>query len=287
MTLAALVLVLAAAFLHAGWNLLAKRAGGGALFVCLFTACTSVIYAPLALALVLIQSPAIGPAGWLCIGATGCVHLGYFLSLQRGYRFGDLSLVYPLARGTGPMLATVAAIVLLGERPSSLALIGAGLIVVSVFIFSGGMRGLRGQRPPLAALGYGLLTGALIATYTVLDKYAVSALLLPPLLYVWLGDLVRTLLVAPYALRHRDALRREWLANRRTIVAIAVMSPLAYILVLTAMVFTPLSYIAAAREVSILIGAVLGAHVLSETLTSSRLLAAIGMVLGLAALAIG
>lgn len=189
-------MVLAAAFLHAGWNLLAKRAGGGAVFVWLFGACSSLIYAPFALGLVLLHPPAMGSAAWLCVIVTACLHLGYFLSLQQGYRVGDLSLVYPLARGTGPMLATFAAMLLLGERPSGLALAGAGLIIASVFILSGGLGGLR-QRPPAAAIGYGLLTGALIGAYTVLDKYAVSALLVPPLLYDWLGNLGRVLLITP------------------------------------------------------------------------------------------
>lgn len=287
MTLLALALVLAAAFLHAGWNLLAKRASGGVVFVWMFATLSSLIYAPFVLVLILLRPPHMSALAWLFVGTTACIHLGYFLSLQRGYRVGDLSLVYPLARGTGPLLATFVAILLLGERPSSLALAGAGLIVVSVFILSGGLSGLSGQRPPAAAIGYGLLTGALIATYTVLDKYAVSALLVPPLLYDWLSNMGRALLVTPYTLRHRAEIGYQWRANRGAILGIAVMSPLAYILVLTAMVFTPLSYIAPAREVSILIGTVLGARLLSEGQTYSRIVAACGMVLGIAALMVG
>lgn len=286
MTALALAMVIAAAFLHAGWNLLAKRAAGGAVFVWLFEAVSCLIYAPFALIAGLLQVSSMGWAAWLFVGASTCVHLGYFLSLQRGYRVGDLSLVYPLARGTGPLLATVAALLLLGEQPSAVALAGTGLIVVSVFVLAGGLGNLH-QRPPAAAVGYGLLTGMLIAAYSVLDKYAVSVLLVPPLLYYWLGSVGRALLLMPYALRRRDTIRRQWRARWPTVVGIAVMNPLAYILVLTAMVFTPLSYIAPAREISILIATMLGIRVLSEPWSYARILAACAMVLGLAALVIG
>lgn len=286
MTLLALLLILAAACLHAGWNLLAKQAGGGAVFVWLFAGCSTLLYAPFVVVLVLWQAPALGWLAWLCVAASACIHLAYFLSLQRGYRVGDLSLVYPMARGTGPLVAALTAIVLLGERPSELALAGGALIIVCVFVLSGGLGGLR-QRPPAAAIGYGLLTGVLIGAYSVLDKYAVSAILVPPLLYDWLGNCGRVLLLTPYALRRRTRICRQWRHNRRAIVGIAIMSPLAYILVLTAMVFTPLSHIAPAREVSILIATLLGVRVLSEGWSVSRLLAALGMVLGLAALVMG
>src|SRR5690625_2460430 len=240
MTTLALTLILAAAFLHAGWNLLAKQAGGGAVFLWLFASCSSVIYAPLVLAWVLLFPPAMGGWAWLFVAVSACIHIGYFLSLQRGYQVGDLSLVYALARGTGPLIAALVAIALLGERPSALALAGGALIIVCVFMLSGGLGQLSlRKRPPLAAIGYGLLTGVLIGSYSVVDKYAVGVLLVPPLVYDWLGNLGRALLMTPYALRRRALIREQWQHNRRAIIGIAIMSPLAYILVLTAMVFTP------------------------------------------------
>lgn len=286
MTVAALALIVAAAFLHAGWNLLAKQAGGGAVFLWMFAGCSSLIYAPFVLIWVLLYPPQMSALAWGFVGLSACIHLGYFLSLQRGYRVGDLSLVYPLARGTGPLIAALVAIALLGERPSALALAGGALIILCVFVLSGGLGGLR-RRPPKVAVGYGLLTGLLIGGYSVVDKYAVSVLLVSPLLYDWLGNLIRTLLITPHALRRRDVIRTHWRDHRRAVLGIAIMSPLAYILVLTAMVFTPLSHIAPAREVSILIATILGVRVLSEPLGWSRLLAAFGMVLGLAALVVG
>ncbi len=128
MTHAALGLVLAAALVHATWNLLAKRIGGGTTFVWLFGVVSSAIYAPLAAGAVLIVRPHIGPVEALFLFGTAVLHLAYFLLLQSGYRAGDLSLVYPLARGTGPMLSAAAAILFLGERPSPVAIVGIALV---------------------------------------------------------------------------------------------------------------------------------------------------------------
>src|SRR5262249_46481581 len=133
MTPAAVGLVLGAAAIHATWNLLAKRVGGGTAFVWLFGSLTSVIYAPLAAATLLLAHPHIGLVQLVFIAGTAVLHLGYFLMLQSGYRTGDLSLVYPLARGTGPMITVAAAIVLLGERPSPVAMGGALLIGIGIF----------------------------------------------------------------------------------------------------------------------------------------------------------
>lgn len=287
MTLLALILILTAAFLHAGWNLLAKRVGGGALFVWLIGVMSSLIYAPFALGLAFWQTPHFSPALAACVVATACLHVGYFVSLQRGYASGDMSLVYPLARGTGPMLATLIAIALFGERPGALALAGAALIIASVFVISGGLTGLRGPRPPAPAVTYGLITGVFIAGYTLLDKYAMSSLLIAPLIYDWLSNLGRATLLTPYALRRRGEAVTLWRSHRTAIIGVAIMSPMAYILILTAMVFTPVSYVAPAREVSILIGVLMSAHLLSEGQIRTRAIVALVMLAGIALLVLG
>src|SRR5215204_317394 len=209
MTLFALALVLAAAVFHATWNLLAKRVGdGGAVFVWLFGFFAVLIYAPLAVAVVVVVAPHPGPVGYLFMFGSGVLHLGYFVFLQRGYAVGDLSLVYPLARGTGPLLATAAAIVLFGERPSFLVLVGIGLITVGVFVLtseSGSLRSGLGK-----GVVYGLLTGVFIAAYTIWDKQAVSALLIPPLLQSWATTLVTTLLLTPLAMGQRKKALSLW-----------------------------------------------------------------------------
>ena len=121
----ALGLILISAVAHATWNLYAKRASGGPAFVWLFDVASTLLYAPLALIVVLRPHAPITLLGFGFIAGSAVLHLAYFLMLQQGYRIGDLSLVYPLARGTGPMLSTTAAILVFGERPGPLALAGA------------------------------------------------------------------------------------------------------------------------------------------------------------------
>jgi drug/metabolite transporter (DMT)-like permease len=284
MTAVALSLLLAAGFVHAGWNYLAKQAGGGPVFVWLFAGVSSLVYAPLAVMVFYGSRPSIGLPELGVIVATIVVHLIYFLLLQRGYRVGDLSLVYPLARGTGPALSMALAIVLFQERPTILAIVGGLLVAGGVFALAGGSATrLRSRK----AVGYGLLTGVAIATYTLVDKLGVSTYRIPPLLLVYAIDVGRVILLAPIALRRWDEAQREWRRHRRQIVAIGILCPLSYILVLTALVTTPVSYIAPAREVSILIGTVMGTRWLSEGDARRRIPAALAIVCGVVALAIG
>ena len=282
----AIILVLAAAFIHATWNLLAKRAGGGAAFVWLFAALSAVIYAPITIAVIILQPPHIGFTEFLFIMGSAILHLMYFLLLQRGYNTGDLSLVYPLARGTGPMLSTVAAIVFFGEQPTPMALAGAIVIAFGVFVLTSNPHQLQktGSRSTVA---YGILTGTIIATYTLWDKRAVSAFLIPPLLLDYCSTLGRVALLAPFALRHWNEVRTQWCDHRLEALGVAFLNPLSYILVLTALVFTPVSYVAPSREISVLIGAFMGTHLLNEGDAPRRLIAAAAMMLGMIAIAIG
>jgi drug/metabolite transporter (DMT)-like permease len=195
-------------------------------------------------------------------------------------------LVYPLARGSGPLLATALAIVLLGERPSLTALVGAVLITLSIFYLTGDPRKLRASGAGKAVL-FALLTGVSIAAYTLWDKHAVSVLLIPPLILDWASASGRAVLLLPYALRHRALVRREWNTHRREAFGVAILSPISYILLLTALVFSPVSYVAPFRQVSILIGAALGARMLSESDPRRRLTSAGLMMFGVIALALG
>ena len=287
MTSFALALVLAAAVFHATWNLLAKRVGeGGVAFVWLFDALSVLVYAPLALVVILVQKPHLGPVEFAFMFGSGALHLGYFVLLQRGYAVGDLSVVYPLARGTGPLLATVVAVVLFGERPGAVAVFGILLIAAGVFALSLGPGGLRGMAFGSGA-AYGLATGLFVAAYTLWDKHAVSALLIPPLLQSWATTLATVALLTPAAVGRREKVLAVWRNHKVEALGVAVLSPLSYILVLTALVFSPVSYVAPAREVSILIGAVMGARLLAEGDASRRIIAACAIVLGVVALAFG
>lgn len=284
MTGFSLGLVLVAAFLHATWNLLAKRAGsGGPEFVWLHGALSTLIYLPIVVVVVAIVRPHIGAAQVGFMLGSGTLHVLYFTILQRGYHEGDLSLVYPLARGTGPMLSTAAAIAFFGEHPTGLALAGAGCVCIGVLIIGG-----AGGRGPVApAVVFGLLTGCIIATYTLWDKHAVSSLAIPAVLLDWAANLVRATLLTPRALRRMDVVTEVWRKHRMEVIGVAILAPLAYILVLTALSVSLVSYIAPARETSILIGTILGVRVLKEGRLGVRMVGAVAIVAGLACLALG
>jgi len=134
MSPAAIALVLAAAVAHASWNLFGKQAAetGAAFFVWLLAASAGVLYLPVVIVTVIVASPRLTGLNWLFLGGTGLLHGGYFLFLQLGYRMGDLSLAYPIGRGTGALLAALAGIVLLGERPTLIGYAGILAIVAGV-----------------------------------------------------------------------------------------------------------------------------------------------------------
>ncbi len=253
-------------------------------FVWLFALCGAAVLTPL----VAVE----GARGELDLDATalglmagsGALHAWYFVSLQRAYRDGDLSFVYPLARGTGPLLATIAAIAFLDERPSLLALVGAAGIVGAVLSIAIGRAGWSEQgSAPLFAL----MTGVSIGAYTLWDKHAVDAADQTPEVYLWGTLLCQAALLTPFLLASDPVARPAWRAALPRAFAVGALAVLAYVLVLYALQRAPVSYVAPAREVSIVIGAALGVGVLSEADGTRRLAAAAAIVAGLAALALG
>jgi drug/metabolite transporter (DMT)-like permease len=282
----ALTLILAAAFIHATWNLLNKKASGHATFTWLVAVLSAVFYSPVAVALIVFWQMPIDLGAIGLMAGSAVLHTAYFVLLNEGYRAGDLSLVYPLARGTGPLLSSIAAILFLGERPSALAIAGGLLVVFGVAILTMSPQMLRAAGARKAVV-FALVTGTFIAAYTLWDKQTVSKFAVAPILLDWGQNLGRSLLLTPYALRHWQSARNEWQTHRFEAVGVALLVPLSYILVLTAMQFTPVSYVAPAREISILIGTAMGTHFLSEGDVRRRLTGASAMVLGVVGLALG
>jgi len=269
MSLTGLALVLAAAFCHATWNFCVKRINGGPELIWVFSLLALILYLPVALWIVVVERPVFGPPQILFTCGSALLHLGYFLLLQTGYRKGDLSLVYPTARATGPLLSTSFAVLFLGETVTAQMGLGAGIIIFGVLMLTGGI-GRVGARVP-ASLAFGLGAGTLIGGYTAWDAYTVSALLVPPLLLDYASSLARVVLLAPAAHRNRAEIRRQWRDHRLGVLAIAVFSPLAYILVLYALTFTPVAYVAPTREVSVLLTVLAGSLLLNEGCLSQRL----------------
>jgi drug/metabolite transporter (DMT)-like permease len=182
----------------------------------------------------------------------------------------------------------VGAIMIFGERPSALALAGSALVVTGIVVMTwapGRTTGTEVRR----AVTFALLTGACIAAYTLWDSKGVE--IVPPVLYSTGLDISRVACMAPLALATqaggRTTLGEVMRTQRSAVIAIGVLSPGAYLLVLIALTIAPVSYVAPAREISILFGAVLGLRLLGESDALRRLLGAGAIVGGVFALALG
>ena len=302
MSVTALVLIVIAALGHATWNLFSKQASdaGAMLFLWLLAAAALVIFLPVVAAVVLAGHPHLRAANWVFMAGTGVLQVGYFLFLQRGYQAGDLSLVYPIGRGTGALLAALAGIVLLGERPGPVAAAGILAIVAGIVVIGlparravpappsgAGAAPGAGAQPAWRAVTLALGTGAFIASYTLWDKYAVSTLATPAILQGYAAFPVMVLAFAPHVLRHRDGLVRVWRAFWPQVLGAGVLAPGTYMLVLVALSFSPVDTVAPVREVSVLFGVILGRRLLGEGGLPRKLAAAAAIVAGIVAVAVG
>ncbi len=281
----ALALVLAAALLHATWNLAAKGVGSSRVgFIWLYVVASAVIWVPVGVVWVVATGER--PAWtWLAVAAVSSgLHIVYQLVLQRGYAESDLNLVYPLARGSGPLLTFVVAATVLGERPGPVAFAGVVAIVTGVLLISLG----PSQGHARAGVVWGLATGTTIAAYTLWDNRSVTTLDVPPVPYFVLGIAVQLPVMALLLRRDADPtpLREVWRATRLPVLTVAICSPLAYLLVLRAMQLAPVALVAAGRESSIVVGAVFGWLVLREPRPARRLVGAVVVMVGIGLIAL-
>jgi len=293
MTSTALALVVLAGLIHAIWNIAAKKAGGDVRFVAFTALLMMLLWAPLGLWLGWDIVPRWGVQEWALVIASGVVHVVYYITLLRGYRKSDLTVVYPLARGSGPLLSSLVALFLLGERLTLLGALGVAAVVGGVFLIAGGPGLFRAALDPvkkarvLAGMAYGLATGVLIAAYTVVDGYAVKVVLMSPILVDYFGNFVRLALLVPPLLADRATAAALWRTQWKYALAVALLSPISYVLVLFAMQTAPLSHVAPAREVSMLFAALIGGQLLGEGDRLPRILGAACIAFGVMALALG
>jgi len=286
MSVYVLFLVLTAAVLHAFWNLLSKKAKGKAPFIWLMYVASTILYLPVIIYR-LKQGEAIfsQPVLWLSSGSA-VLHISYFLILQKGYRSGDLSVVYPLARGTGPLFSSIAAILFLQEQLKLKASAGLFLILAGVLLITGLSFKKENNTKIMAGVFWGVLTGLFIALYTFNDTVAIKSYAVSPITITFVSNAFSIVLLFPFVFRQKDEIRREIKQHKWTIVAISLLSPAAYILVLQALKYAPLTVVAPARETSILLGVFMGSRVLNEADGRRRLVAAVLILGGIIALSL-
>jgi drug/metabolite transporter (DMT)-like permease len=278
----ALAIVLSAAFLHAGWNFLLKKSQRKIVFIWWSLLISLVLFSPM---FVYFWPQTTFPSlGWSYVFTTGILHGLYFWFLGGAYERGDLSIVYTLSRGFGPLFVPLLAVLLIHEQLSMLGICGISLVIIGIYIIH--LRSFSGQsflEPFLAFRGgaslWALCTGGTIAGYSLVDKVGVS-IVYPPV-YIYLMTGITWLLLSIYVLlKERMLLIEEWRINKNSILLVGFLVLFTYMLILFAFRISKVSYVVAVREVSIVFSAYYGIIWLGEQHGRQKLVGAILIALG-------
>jgi uncharacterized membrane protein len=294
MTALATLMVLGSALMHATWNMLAKRSSHPLAFLWLVNSASMLIFLPLASWGLL--NYGIPASAWPYVIATDILHVLYVAFLSQAYRYGALSITYPISRGTGVALVPIIAIPLLGENLSLIGLVGIACVLLGIIglhlreillLLNPSNRGVALQDRLSVNRGavYALITGLIIAGYSLVDKVGVSHA--HPVVYGYLIFAGMTLGLTPYVLlHHRSDVLRELRASPWLVAVGGLFVQGTYLIVLAAMTIAPVSYIVPLREVSVLFGAVLGMLFLKELMTPNRVVGAIIITVGVGLIAL-
>jgi drug/metabolite transporter (DMT)-like permease len=283
MTSQALVMVMIASITQPYWNYLAKKANGGLPFIWLTYAVGTLILLPFFL-WALITTPV--EFSYTVVGVvlvSGMLRLSYFIVLQTGYRQSDLSVVFPVARGSAPLFSTIGAVIFLQEALSLYSVVGLLLIVGGVLVITKPKVHVGNEQK---GLFFGFASGVIIALYTVWDKSAVSHHNLSPFMLTFVSNFLGAILLVPWVCPQKNALKFEIKFNWWPVLAVAILSPLSYLLVLYAMKTTPVIYVAPTREISIVFAVFMGRQLMAEQNTKRRLIGALMIISGVMVLSV-
>jgi uncharacterized membrane protein len=282
----AFLLILFAATAHATWNFLAKRFAENEQLIWFASVLEILSLIPFVAWAVAAHGLPASPMALLFLLATGVLHLLYTEFLVRGYRTGDFTVVYPLARGSAPLLTFAGALVFLHERASVTAVLGALLISLGIVLASGVASSMH-KVTSRASLMWGIATGVTIACYTIVDAYSVTKLMIAPLLVEYAETSFRALVLSGKAWNQRATLRAELSRCWFAALYIALLFPASYIAALSAMKLAPVSHVAPVREMSMMIGMYLGARFLQEEDAMRKVIGSALIAGGVSALALG
>lgn len=284
---AALALVLFGALMHAVWSLAAK-AGSPARdpigFIWGSSLIAAIVIAPLAL-WTLARSEVHWPSLLFGASVAGATQLVYFLAVQLSYAVGDVSILYPMARGLGPTLSMVGAILIFGERPAGVSLLGGAVIIAGVVLIS--VWGGRGGRLSPAVLGFGVATGALIAMYTLWDTFVMRELGSPPFAHIWIIVLLETAILTPVVVLRRRSALAPFRESPRPLLLAGLTTMVSYVAILFALRMAPASLVAPMREMSVVLVSLAGWLVFREPNPVPRVTGAIVVVAGGLLVALG
>ena len=301
----AILLVVSSAFAHASWNLMVRRATRPAVTTALMAVTSAILVLPLAIYLLIVDMP--GLIGWGFIAATIALHIWYFATLGYAYNTGDLSIVYPVARGLGLAIIPILGVFVIGESMSWQAVVGAvsivtGLVLITIsdvdnatikrtarswLLLLKNWRVVKRFRQLIRpAWMLAILTGVVIGIYSVVDAQGVKHV--QPALYMFFLQLGGGLgmMVIQSRLEKREAFIDEARRHWKILVVGGLLQFAAYTLVLTALTFSPVSYVGPLREISILVAVGYGAVVLKERVTIVRTAGALFIASGGATIAL-
>lgn len=286
MELSIIMLLILAGCFHSIWNTLAKRSADKQVFLWLSLVVFAIIFfVPLCLLYKTFSSH-----GWIYIITSGSIHALYMILLGKAYQLGDLSLVYPLSRGSAPLFVTLFAIFFLKEKVSLLGMAGILLIVMGIYTLHIRNLSFKGLTEPLLLIRekiscLALLIGLLISGYSVIDKVGVDYV--DPVIYLYLMFAISAILMSPYIFINKsEKIKKEWLENKWAVIAVAIMYVFAYLLVLMAMTHGKVSYISSVREISLVFTTLIGTFMFREAFGGKKIIASILMFSGIVLIAL-
>ena len=280
--------VLLSAVLHATWNFVARRNAGDltVFWWSLWISCLLLLpfVGGLAAGQGIPEFIAMLESGWVYVLATGVIHTFYFLLLGRAYEHGEISLVYPIARGSGIGLTGFLGWLLLGESLTPFGVAGIALICVGIMAM--GLSVLRSAKGARHGFVSALGVGATIVSYSLVDKVGVG--IVHPVVYIFGMFMLSAVFATPVvAARDRGRLWRKLAETWRSVTLIGVGSTAAYLMILFAMTVGQVGYIVALREFAVVLGAVLGFVFLKERVTPMKVGAVLMIVAGLVCIKLG
>ncbi|WP_193071702.1 MULTISPECIES: DMT family transporter [unclassified Brevibacterium] len=309
MTPAVLGLVLVASVAHALWNIAAKSVSGkGYAFVLAYHGLSAILLAPIAIWLLVSGTDQINLGIAAAAVLSAVFHIAYSVSLQSGYDHAPLGVVYPTARGVGPIITIIIAVLFLGERPTPPETIGAFVVLAGIAVVTVRPRGagIGASKSSLGGghhgshsygigrgLAWGGLIGCFIASYTLWDDFAVNHITDSPLLYFAVSEACVAVIMAlgivalPGGAGRRADVASILSGHKRALITVAILSPLAYLLVLFAMQQAPVSLVAPVRETSIIVGTLLAWWFFGEKNIAMKLTGAVVVVAGISLIALG
>ncbi len=277
------LMVVFSAFIHALWNLLAKKSKDKLVFLYLAKICEVVIYLPLAV--YLINKFPIPLEGWVYIAISGIINAVYWYVLSQAYAYGDLSIVYPIAR-SAPAIIPLISFILMGERLKAGGIIGIALVVLGIYMITFENNSFKETVSMIfkfqdKGVAFAFITLITVVLYSLVDKKASS--IVNPILYVYFFEMVAFIVLSPMiaATKNMNLIRGKIKINLAAIILTGIMIILSYAIVVYAMKSSPLSYIISVREIGIVFGVLAGVIFLHESYGKNRIIASLFIAIGI------